>query len=120
MVRKLAVFLSKIGDRIGLLFSRSRADVQEELVTYWLVLNLHVMRGNVNPTARIPVGDRSGRGFAGFMTVQTVLRTVQDGWGRWDRKTQARWCRILAEASQELLREETASSGTEALGDQRG
>jgi hypothetical protein len=68
------------------------------------------MRGAVDPATLIPVGDNSGRGFAGFMTVRAVLRTVQDSWGRWDRKTEARWCQILADASRYLLREKTDSS----------
>jgi len=64
------------------------------------------MRGDLDPTTPIPVGDHRGRGFAGFMSLAAVLRTVQDGWGRWDRETEARWCRILAEASRDLLRED--------------
>lgn len=114
VVRKLGLFLRKLGDRIGLRFGWSRKDVQEELAAYWLALNLHVMRGDVNPAAPIPIGDSDGNGdcFAGFMTVHAVLRTVRDCWGRWDHKTQVRWCRILAEASRNLLREETGSGGT--------
>ena len=109
MVRKVAVFFSNVGDRIGLPFGRSGADVQEDLATYWLALNLHVMRGNVDPVALIEVGDDNGHGPSGTtMTVQLALRTVQDGWGHWNRKTQAYWCGILAEASQNLLPEEAA------------
>ena len=104
MVRKLAVFLGKIREGIGLPFARSRADVQEDLGLHWAALNIYVMRGDLDPSALIPVGDHSGHGFAGFMSVRAVLRTVQDGWGRWDRKTEARWCQILAEASRNLLR----------------
>ena len=107
MVRKLAVFLDKIRGGIGPPFGRSRADVQEDLGAYWAALSIYVMRGDVNPATLIPVGDSSGRGFAGFMSLQVILRTVQDGWGRWDRKTEARWCQILAEASRDLLRKET-------------
>ena len=104
MVRKLVVFLGKIGGRIGLPFDRSL--VQEDLAAHWIALSIYVMRGDVDPSTPIPIGDDNGRGFAGFMTVRTVLKTVQDGWGRWDHKTEARWCRILAEASQSLLRED--------------
>jgi hypothetical protein len=106
VVRKIAVFFK---DRIGLPFRRSRADVQEDLATYWLALNLHVMRGNVDPVALIEVGNGNGHGPIGTtMTVQAILRTVQDGWGRWNRRTQTYWCRILEEANQNLLPEETA------------
>ena len=113
MVGKLAVFFSNVGDRIGLPFGRSRADVSEDLATYWLALNLHVMRGNVDPVALIPVGDGNGHGPEGTMTAQAVLRTVQDGWGRWNRKTQTYWCRILEEANQNLLPEEAVAAPLE-------
>ena len=108
MVRQLAVFLSRIGGRIGLPFGRSR--VEEELGAYWVALHIYVMLGQVDPAAPIPVGDSKGRGFVGFMAAETVLKTVQDGWGCWDRSTQARWCRTLAEATPYLLREEARPS----------
>jgi len=104
VVRQLAIFLSRIGGRIGLPFGRSL--VEEDLGAHWVALNIYVMLGHVDPAATIPVGDSNGRGFAGFMTVETVLKTVQDGWGHWDRKAQARWCRTLAEVTPYLLREE--------------
>ena len=107
MVRKLAAFLGKIRGGIGLPFGRSRADVQSDLGAYWAALNIYVVRGEVDPTALIPLGYHDGRGFAGFMWLHAVLRTVQDGWGRWDRKTEARWCQILEEASRNLLCKET-------------
>ena len=108
MVRLLAVFLSRIGGRIGLPFGRSR--VEEDLGAHWVALNIYVMLGDVDPVATIPVGDSKGRGFAGFTTVEALLKTVQDGWGRWDRKTQARWCRTLAEVTPYLLREKAKPS----------
>ena len=110
MFRKLAVFLRMIKRDIRPLFGPSRADVQEDLGAYWAALNILVMRGDLDPTTLIPVGDHRGRGFAGFMSLQALLRTVQDGWGRWDRKTEARWCQILVEASRNLLREEADPS----------
>ncbi len=111
MVRKLAVFFSNVGDRIGLPFSRPRADVSEDLATYWLALNLHVMRGNVDPVALIPVGDGNGHGPLGTtMTVQAILRTVQDGWGHWDHKNKSWWCQILEKANQNLLTEPALES----------
>ena len=110
MIRKLAAFLGKIRGGIGLPFGPSRADVQGDLGAYWAALNILVMRGDLDPSTPIPVGDRYGRGFAGFMSLQAVLRIVQDGWGRWDRKTEARWCRILTETSLNLLREEADPS----------
>ena len=112
MVRNVAVFFK---DRIGLPFGRSGVNLSEDLATYWLALNLHVMRGNVNPVAHIEVGDGNGHGPIGTtMTVQAVLRTVQDGWGHWNRKTVAYWCHILEDASLNLLPEEAARPQEEA------
>ena len=103
MIRKLAAFLDRIRGSIELPFRRSRADVQSDLGAYWAALNIYVVRGEVDPTTPIPVGDHDGNGFAGFMSLRAVLRTVQNGWGRWDRKTEARWCQILEETSRNLL-----------------
>jgi hypothetical protein len=72
------------------------------------------MRGNVDPVTHIEVGDGNGHGPIGTtMTVQAVLRTVQDGWGHWNRKTVAFWSHILEEANQNLLPEEPAVSSPE-------
>ena len=113
MVRNVAVFFK---DRIGLPFRRSRIDLSEDLATYWLGLNLHVMRGNVDPVALIEVGDGNGHGPVGTtMTVQAILRTVQDGWGHWNRETVAYWCHVLEKANESLLPEETAPPSLEAV-----
>ena len=106
MLRKLTVFFGRIREDIELLFGLSRAEVQEDLGVYWAALNILVARGELDPTTPVPVGDPRGNGFAGIMSVQAVLRTVQNGWGRWDRKTEARWRRILVEASERFLYED--------------
>jgi len=106
VVRKLAVILGKIREGIGLPFARSRGDVQEDLSAHWAALNILVMRGYLDPSTLIPVSDHREGGFAGSMSLRVVLSTVQDGWGRWDRKTEARWCAILMEASVHLLPED--------------
>jgi hypothetical protein len=103
VVPRLSVLFGKIKEGIELLCSPSRADVQEDLGAYWAALNILMMRGDLDPSTRIPVGDPRGDGFAGFMSLRAILRTVQNGWGRWDRKTEARWCQILEEASVQLL-----------------
>ena len=110
MLRRLAAFLSKIREDIEVLFGLSRAKVQEDLGVYWAALNILVTRGELDPATPILVGDPRGNGFTGVMSVQAVLRTVQSGWGRWDRKTEARWRRILVEASERLLYEDTSVS----------
>ena len=107
MVPRLSVLFGKIREGIGQRFAPSRADVQEDLGAYWAALNILMMRGDLDPSTRIPVGDPRGGGFAGFMSLRVILRAVQDGWGRWDRKTEARWCQILEEASRNLLCKET-------------
>jgi len=110
VLRRLAAFLSKIREDIEVLFGLSRAKVQEDLGVYWAALNILVTRGELDPATPILVGDPRGNGFTGVMSVQAVLRTVQSGWGRWDRKTEARWRRILVEASERLLYEDTSVS----------
>jgi hypothetical protein len=113
VVRNIAVFFK---DRVGLPFGRSGVDLSEDLATYWLALNLHVMRGNVDPVAHIEIGDGNGHGPIGTtMTVQAVLRTVQDGWGHWNRKTVAFWCRILEEMNETLLPEEAPTPSLEEV-----
>jgi len=113
VVRKLAVFFK---DRIGQPFGRSSTDVQEDLAAYWIALNLHVMRGNVDPVALIEVGDGNGHGPVGTtMTLQAVLRTVQNGWGHWNRKNTSYWSHILELANGNLLPEEAAPQLEEAL-----
>jgi len=106
VIRRLATFFRRIREDTELLFGLSRAEVQEDLGVYWAALNILVTRGELDPATPIPVGDHRGNGFAGFMSVQAVLRTVQSGWVRWERKTEARWRRILVEASERLLYEE--------------
>ena len=110
MLRRLAGFFGKIREDVEVLFGLSRAEVQEDLGVYWAALNILVTRGELDPNTPILVGDNRGNGFTGVMSVQAVLRTVQNGWGRWDRKTEARWRRILVEASERLLYEDTPVS----------
>jgi len=106
VIRRLATFFRRLREDTELLFGLSRAEVQEDLGVYWAALNILVTRGELDPATPVPVGDHRGNGFAGFMSVQAVLRTVQSGWGRWDRKTEARWRKILVDASERLLYEE--------------
>jgi hypothetical protein len=110
VVRRLSAFLGKIREDIEVLFGLSRAEVQEDLGVYWAALNILVTRGELDPATPILVGDHRGNGFTGVMSVQAVLRTVQNGWGRWDRKTEARWRRILIDASERLLYEDAPLS----------
>ena len=107
VVRKLAILFTDMRDAVGMMFGRSRADVQEELGAYWAALNILMARGDLDASTPIAVGDHREGGFAGFMSLRNLLRIVQDGWGRWDRKTEARWCQILEDASRDLLREHT-------------
>jgi hypothetical protein len=106
VVRGLATFFANMTETIGTFFGRSRADIQEDLGAYWAAMNILVMRGDLDGSTPISVGDRRAGGFAGVMSLRAVLRTVQDGWGRWDRKTEARWCQILEDASRTLLYED--------------
>jgi len=95
---RLSAFLPKAG-RLRFPFRRSQAPLQEALATSWLSMRLAVLRGEVQPDARIFVSDPARNGKSGFMTVQAVLKTVEAGWGYWDRKTQEWWYRVLEDAN---------------------
>ncbi|MDP2953185.1 MAG: hypothetical protein Q8O76_07715, partial [Chloroflexota bacterium] len=99
MLDKLSAFLRKAGGRLRLPFRGSQAPLQEALATSWLSMRLAVLRGEVQPDARIVVSDPTRNGKSGFMTVQAVLKTVEAGWGYWDRKTQEWWYRVLEDAN---------------------
>jgi len=76
--------------------------LQESLASNWVAIKLSVMRGQIEPSAAIHVGElQPGRG-CGYMTVQSVLKTVEDSWGHWDRKTMAWWCQVLERANSDL------------------
>ena len=81
---------------------RPQPALQESLASNWVAIKLSVMRGQIDPGAPIYVGElQPGRG-SGYMTVQSVLKTVQDSWGYWDRKTTAWWCQVLDQANSDL------------------
>jgi hypothetical protein len=84
-------------------FGKPRAALEESLTSNWVAIKLSVMRGQVEPDAPIYVGEvRADRG-CGYMTVQSVLKTVEDGWSHWDRKTMAWWCQVLEQANIDLM-----------------
>jgi hypothetical protein len=74
---------------------RAQSKLQESLASNWVAIKLRVECGDIDPGASIYVPElQPGRG-SGYMTVQSVLKTVQDDWGHWDRKTMAWWCQVL-------------------------
>ena len=103
MIRTISALLTGIRDLVASPLGKPRAALEESLAANWVAIKLSVMRGQVEPGAPIYVGElQPGRG-CGYMTVQSVLKTVEDSWGRWDRKTMAWWSQVLEQASSDLM-----------------
>ena len=91
--------LRGIEDLITAPMGRPQLELQESLASNWVAMKLRVMRGEIDPGAPVYVAElQPGRG-SGYMTLQSVLKTVEEGWGRWDRKTMTWWCEILDRAN---------------------
>ena len=98
MIRLLRAIRALIASPLG----RPQSALQESLASNWVAIKLSVMRGQIDPGAPIYVAElQPGRG-CGYMTVQSVLKTVEDSWGHWDRKTMAWWCQVLEQANSDL------------------
>jgi len=91
--------LRGIEDLITAPMGRPQLELQESLASNWVAMKLRVMRGEIDPGAPVYVAElQPGRG-SGYMTLQSVLKTVEEGWGRWDRKTMTWWCEVLDRAN---------------------
>lgn len=98
-MRAIFALLKAIGDLIGGPFGKPQPELQESLASNWVAMKMRVMRGQMDPGSPIYVAElQPGRG-SGYMTVQSVLKTVEDGWGHWDRKTMNWWCDVLKQAN---------------------
>jgi len=87
--------LRGIEDLITATMGRPQPELQESLASNWVAMKLRVMRGEIDPGTPIYVAElQPGRG-SGYMTLQSVLKTVEEGWGHWDRKTMTWWCEVL-------------------------
>jgi hypothetical protein len=94
--------LRGIRDFITSPLGRSQSDLQDALASNWMALKLCIMRGQIDPGAPIYIGElQPGRG-SGYMTLQSVLKAVEDSWGLWDRKTTTWWCQVLERANSDL------------------
>jgi hypothetical protein len=82
---------------------KPQSALQESLASNWVAIKLSVIRGQIQPDAPIYIGELQPGKNCGYMTVQSVLKTVEDGWGRWDRKTIAWWCQVLEQANSDLM-----------------
>ena|GEM_PF-5118847 len=99
MIRTISALLRGIKDFITAPLGKPQPALQESLTSNWMAMKLRVMRGEMDPGAPIYVAElQPGRG-SGYMTVQSVLKTVEDGWGHWDRKTMTWWCEVLKHAN---------------------
>ncbi len=91
--------LRGIEDLITATMGRPQPELQESLASNWVAMKLRVMRGEIDPGAPVYVAElQPGRG-SGYMALQSVLKTVEEGWGHWDRKTMAWWCEVLDRAN---------------------
>ena len=115
MFDRLSAFLREAGGRLRFPLGGSQAPLQEALATSWLSMRLAVLRGEVQPDARVFVNDSTRNGKSGFMTVQAVLKTVEAGWGYWDRKTLEWWYGVLEDANSYFGLVDTAA-GAEVQG----
>jgi len=87
--------LREIGDLITSPLGKPQPELQESLASNWVAIKLRVECGDIDPGTSIYLPElQPGRG-SGYMTLQSVLKTVQDDWGHWDRKTMAWWCEVL-------------------------
>jgi hypothetical protein len=99
VIRAISALLRGMRDLITAPLGRPQPALQESLASNWMAMKLRVMRGEIDPGAPIYVAElRPGRG-SGYMTVQSVLKTVEDGWGHWNRKTMSWWCEVLKHAN---------------------
>jgi hypothetical protein len=98
-MRAISALLRGIRGLVTAPLGRPQPELQEALTSNWVAMKLRVMRGEVDPGAPIYVAElQPGRG-SGYMTVQSVLKTVEDGWGHWDRRTMSWWCQVLKHAN---------------------
>jgi hypothetical protein len=99
VIRAISALFRGIRDFVTAPLSRPQPELQESLTSNWVAIKLRVMRGEIDPGAPIYVAElQPGRG-SGYMTVQSVLKTIEDGWVHWDRKTMAWWSRLLEQAN---------------------
>jgi hypothetical protein len=104
-MRAISTLLRGIRNLVTAPLGRPQPELQEALTSNWVAMKLRVMRGEVDPGTPIYVAElQPGRG-SGYMTVQSVLKTVEDGWGHWDRRTMAWWCEVLKHANNGSSRE---------------
>jgi hypothetical protein len=96
--------LRRIADLVTSPLGRAQLELQDSLASNWVAIKLRVERGDIDPGDSIYVPElQPGRG-SGYMTVQSVLKTVQRDWGQWDRKTMAWWCEVLDRTNKRFRR----------------
>ena len=97
-------FLREIRDLIASPLRRSQSELQESLASTWVAIKLRVECGDLDPNTSIYVPPlQPGRGSS-YMTVQSLLKTIQHDWGHWDHKTMAWWCEVLDRTNGRLSR----------------
>jgi hypothetical protein len=102
VIRAISALLQTIKAFITSPLGKPQSELEESLASNWVAIKLSVMRGQIEPGAPIYVGELQPGNGRGYMTVQSVLKTVEDGWVHWDRKTRAWWCQVLEQANSDL------------------
>ena len=97
--------LRQVRDFLTSPLGKPQAELQESLASNWVAIKLSVIRGQIEPDAPIYIGEPQPGRNCGYMTVQSVLKTVEDGWGHWDRKTIVWWSQVLEQANSNLMAE---------------
>lgn len=105
MARKLAGLLKEAATRVLSPFGGPHHVARENLAANWVILRLAVMRDYVDPATTVLIHYGNGNRRPGSMTVQAILKTVEDGWGHWDRRTTEWWCQVLEDANIKLVSE---------------
>ncbi|MGQ9571852.1 MAG: hypothetical protein ACUVV3_01470 [Dehalococcoidia bacterium] len=106
MIRVISALLQKIGDLITSPWGKTQPALEQSLASNWVAIKLSLMRGQIEPGTPIYVGELQPGNGRGYMTVQSVLKAVEDGWMHWDRRTKAWWCEVLEQANSDLLLDE--------------
>jgi hypothetical protein len=99
LIQTIYALLRGIRDLISAPFGKPQTALQESLASNWVAMKLRVMRGEIDPGSPIYVAELQPGRDSGYMTVQSVLKTVEDGWGHWNRSTMAWWCEVLKQAN---------------------
>lgn len=103
MVDKLAGLLRETATRVLSPFGKPHRVARENLAANWVMLRFALKQGYVSPATTVFIDYGDGSRGPGSMTVQSILKTVEDGLECWDRRTTEWWCQVLEDANSRLI-----------------